>query len=112
MWHPRITAALAVCAALATPALAQDRPLTEQQERMKSCNARASDQHMKGEARREYMSQCLRGDNDLTAQQEKMVACNRGAGERKLAGEERRAYMSECLSAKHDERAPSAAGGR
>jgi len=101
------------CAALLSPWVAQgqDKPLTAQQERMKSCNAEARDKHMKGEERRDFMSHCLKGESgerERTAQQEKMVSCNRDASAKGLKGDQRRGFMRECLSA--DSRSPSAAG--
>ena len=36
--------------------------LTAQQERMKTCNRQASDKDLKGDKRREFMSDCLRAD--------------------------------------------------
>jgi uncharacterized protein HemX len=111
-----LVAALTACCALAAPwtAGAQDRQLTPQQERMKSCNAQAGGKQMKGEERRDFMSQCLSGEGDrkLTAQQEKMVTCNRTASERKLKGDERQTYMSKCLSAKKETGGSAAATGR
>jgi hypothetical protein len=84
--------------------------LTPQQERMKSCNATASDRGLKGDERQDYMSRCLKGEKELTAQQERMKTCNATASDRQLKGDERRAFMSECLSADSGERG-SAAGG-
>jgi hypothetical protein len=92
-------------------AQAQDKPLTAQQERMKSCNAEARDKHMKGDERRDFMSHCLKGESgerDLTAQQEKMVTCNREASAQHMKGEDRRSFMSQCL--RGDKHAPAAAG--
>ena len=113
MRHTRI--ALLLACALSTPWIAQgqERPLTTQQERMKSCNAQASGKGMKGEERRSFMSGCLKGDGDrqLTAQQQKMVTCNRTASDRQLKGDDRRAFMKDCLSAKR-ENSPSSAAGR
>jgi hypothetical protein len=82
----------------AAGALAQQASPTPQQQRMKDCNAQASKQSLKGDARKSYMSSCLRGDKpQLTAQQEKMRSCNRQAGDQQLKGDERRQYMSRCL---------------
>ena len=107
----RLAALAAVCAALTAPAHAEERPLTAQQERMKSCNAEAGDKQMKGEERRQFMSQCLKsgGDGKMTAQQKKMGTCNRAASDRKLKGDERRAYMKDCL-AKHEGTSGAAVG--
>ena len=92
-----------VALALAGSAFAQDKP-TSPQERMKTCNAQASEKQLKGDERQQFMSTCLTGKEprELSAQQEKMVTCNRTAGERQLKGDERKAFMKECLSAKNE----------
>ena len=53
------TASLVVGAYSAAPA-ADDKKLTPQQEKMKSCNAEAGDK--KGDERKAFMSSCLSGD--------------------------------------------------
>ena len=86
---------------LGTPSWAQDKPsATPQQERMKSCNAQAGKEGLKGEERKAFMSECLRadaGNNNLTAQQERMKSCNAQASNQALKGDERKAFMSSCL---------------
>jgi hypothetical protein len=69
----------------------------KQQERMKACNDKAGDK--KGEARKAFMSTCLKGDMSPAqkAQQERMTACNKQATEKKLKGDERKKFMSSCL---------------
>lgn len=55
-------------AAVATPAVAQQKPTAAQaaqQERMKTCNADASHRKLKGAARQDYMSACLAGKADF-----------------------------------------------
>src|ERR671939_529102 len=111
--HIRIWTTVATVSALllAGPAFAQG--LTQQQERMKSCNADAAAKGLKGDERQSFMSQCLKGEEEgkLTAQQEKMKTCNREASDKKLKGDTRRSFMSDCLRAEKSDR-PSAAGGR
>jgi len=96
---------IAAAFALTASANAQSDKQTAQQERMKTCNAQASSKDMKGDERRDFMSQCLKGEDEpnLTAQQEKMKTCNREASEKQMKGDERRAFMKDCLSAKHDD---------
>jgi hypothetical protein len=53
--------ALFVSASLLFPAGAGAEQLTARQQRMKSCNAEASQKHLLGGQRREFMSECLRG---------------------------------------------------
>ncbi|HEY8012083.1 MAG TPA: PsiF family protein [Rudaea sp.] len=47
-------------AVAAAPAAAPAKPMT-QQEKMKSCNADAGTQHLAGDARKTFMSGCLKG---------------------------------------------------
>jgi hypothetical protein len=90
------TVSLVISAYSASPA-ADDKKLTPQQEKMKSCNAEAGDK--KGDERKAFMSSCLKAGAPAApmTQQEKMKACNTKAGEKK--GDERKAFMSECLKA-------------
>jgi hypothetical protein len=106
--------ALAVCLMFACSpfALAQEKKEAKkeptaaqkaQQERMKSCNDQAGAKKMEGDARKKFMSTCLKGEDHAPsakqkAQQDKMTACNKTAGDKKLAGEERKKFMSTCLS--------------
>lgn len=73
---------------------------TPQQDKMTACNKDASAKELKGEARKTFMSQCLKKDGDTAKpsnQQEKMTWCNKEAGDRGLKGEERKTFMSGCL---------------
>ena len=109
----RIAAALVASAALLAPAFGAEE-LTAQQQRMKTCNAQATDKHLTGDERQSYMSQCLKGGGDekeLTAQQQKMKDCNRTASDKDLKGDQRRDFMSDCLRADRGGRANPAAGG-
>jgi hypothetical protein len=56
-----ISAAIAAMP-LAVPAQAQNTGATAQQERMKSCNAEAKTQNLRGDARKSFMSDCLKGN--------------------------------------------------
>ncbi|HWQ38546.1 MAG TPA: PsiF family protein [Burkholderiales bacterium] len=114
----------AVFALAAAPAPAD----TPQQERMKACNADAGKQQLKGDARKQFMKQCLSSkkqnteadqgpsapeaaeDREVaqpnpaaqskrTAQQQRMKSCNAKASAKSLKGEERKKFMKSCLSA-------------
>jgi hypothetical protein len=91
-----------VWAQTAAPA-APAKTLTPQQQRMNDCNGKASTQSLKGDARKTFMSSCLRGEDakpaakPLTAQQQKMKDCNAQAGAQTLSGEARKTFMSSCL---------------
>jgi hypothetical protein len=96
-----LIAALAA-ALLVLPVHAQDKKepsaaQKKQQERMKSCNERAGLQKLEGDARKKFMSSCLKGEEKGSAQQDRMAACNKQAGEKKLKGDERKGFMSSCL---------------
>ena len=72
---------------------------TPQQEKMKNCNAQATDK--KGDERKAFMKECLSAKpmKANTAQQEKMKVCNKEAAGKELKGDERKKFMSSCLSA-------------
>ena len=89
----RLLAAAALCLALAAPALGAEN---SQQDRMKTCNAKAVG--MKGEERKAFMSKCLGAGGERpagNAQQNRMKECNEKAAGKK--GEERKQFMSTCL---------------
>ena len=99
--------ALAVCLAFAcTPSIAQDKKEAKkeptaaqkaQQERMKSCNEQAGAKKMEGDARKKFMSACLKGEEKMTPQQARMKACNKQASDKKMAGDDRKKFMNACL---------------
>ena len=72
---------------------------TTQQNKMKECNASATDK--KGDERKAFMKECLSAkpaaEAKGTPQQEKMKACNKEAGEKALKGDDRKKFMSTCL---------------
>ncbi|MFV3325431.1 PsiF family protein [Pseudomonas sp. NY15372] len=74
---------------------AQGFAATAQQEKMKTCNAEATAQTLKGDERKAFMSKCLKA-----TQQEKMKTCNADATTKALKGDERKAFMSDCLKKK------------
>lgn len=78
---------------------AAERTLTPQQQRMTSCNQQATAQALKGDARKTYMSDCLKnsksapGEKSLTPQQQKMRECNNQATQQSLKGDDRNKFM-------------------
>ncbi|MBC3412392.1 MULTISPECIES: PsiF family protein [Pseudomonas] len=72
---------------------------TAQQEKMKTCNADATSQALKGDARKAFMSTCLKKQAPQT-QQEKMKTCNADATTQALKGDARKTFMSDCLKKK------------
>ena len=77
--------------------------MTPQQQRMTTCNQQATSQSLKGDARKTYMSDCLKngatkpGEKSLTPQQQKMRECNAQATQQMLKGDDRSKFMSACL---------------
>lgn len=95
---------IALTLALATVSAAharEEKAPTPQQERMRHCNEEAGKQGLKGDARKEFMSQCLKGGAEpakaRTEQQQRMADCSREAKEKGLKGDERKKFMSQCL---------------
>ena len=73
---------------------------TAQQNKMTMCNQHASSQDLKGDARKSFMSDCLKKDSkmgSMTPQQMKMKTCNTDAADKKLSGDARKTFMSSCL---------------
>ena len=90
---------------------------SSQAQRMTDCNAQAHDQKLAGDARKQFMSDCLKGhatprddtskaegtthhektSGEHTGQGEKMKACNQEATAKDLHGDDRRHFMSQCL---------------
>ena len=91
-------AAFATFATSISPALAQGQ-LTAQQEKMKMCNADATSKGLKGDARKSFMSDCLKAKPAaaVNSQQAKMKACNAEASDKKLKGDPRRMFITKCL---------------
>jgi hypothetical protein len=77
-------------AVVATPAFAAENA---QQERMKTCNAKAGDK--KGEERKKFMSDCLSAEKKTY--DNKMAACN--AKTKGLKKDEANKVRSECMKA-------------
>ncbi len=73
-----------------------------QQQKMKTCNAEATQKGLKGADRQAFMKTCLSGGSAAAApanpQQEKMKTCNAEATAKQLKGAERKAFMKTCLS--------------
>jgi hypothetical protein len=82
-----ILGAFALCAA---PAVAAENA---QQERMKTCNAKAGEK--KGDERKKFMSDCL--SNEKKASDNKMATCNTKS--KGMKADERKKFMSECMKA-------------
>jgi hypothetical protein len=76
---------------------------TAQQEKMKTCDAEASQKGLKGEERKAFMSKCLSAGSAAApknTQQEKMKTCNADAKAKNLKGADREAFMKRCLPGK------------
>jgi psiF repeat len=93
--------ALAVAAVLPllmpTPGFAQQ----SQQDKMKTCNTQATSQNLTGDARKNFMSNCLKGASSGSStgntQQDKMKTCNTQATAQNLSGSARRNFVNNCL---------------
>jgi hypothetical protein len=65
-----------------------------QQQKMKTCNAEATQKSLSGADRQAFMKTCLAGGN---SQQKKMKTCNTQASSQHLTGDARKKFMSDCL---------------
>jgi hypothetical protein len=96
----RLLPTVLLALALVLPAVASAAPT--QQEKMKLCNASATEKKLKGDERKAFMKTCLSAGGEveekkLTPQNERMKSCNAEASEKKLKGEERKAFLKTCL---------------
>ena len=66
------------------------------QTRMGQCSTQAKERGLKGDARKEYMSQCLRNPATRAAAKE----CSSAAAEKGLKGEARRSFVNDCIRSK------------
>jgi hypothetical protein len=100
-----VLATLALGLAAPPAGWAQGAAPQAQQQRMASCNAEAKNRNLGGDARKNFMSDCLAGRSQpgnasspaQAAQQQKMRNCNAQATQQKLAGDARQKFMSTCL---------------
>jgi hypothetical protein len=91
---------LFVCAALGT-LLAGPVSAGTQQDKMTACNKEAGAKNLSGDARKAFMSDCLKAKPAAPmTQQDKMTYCNKEAGAKNLSGDARKTFMSDCLKAK------------
>jgi hypothetical protein len=79
-----------------------------QQDRMKTCNAEAKENALKGDERRSFMSGCLSSGSaakqKLTADEagalkDRKKQCRSEATDKALKGEERKSFIAECVKA-------------
>ncbi len=64
--------------------------------KMSQCSAEAKEQGLKGDARKEHMSQCLRSPGSQAAAKE----CNASATEKGLKGGKRKDFVNDCVKTK------------
>ncbi|MCC7079534.1 MAG: phosphate starvation-inducible protein PsiF [Burkholderiales bacterium] len=92
-----VIAACALLLATGHDAFAAEGPGAKPQTtRMSQCSADAKDRGLKGDARKEYMSECLRNPAARTAAKE----CGSAAAEKGLTGKERKEFVSDCVKSK------------
>jgi hypothetical protein len=96
-WVAAAAAVLAVGFGQATFAQATN----SQQEKMKTCSDEAKTKAPSGEARKQFMSNCLSAHPEAkttgNSQQEKMKACNEQAKTAAPTGDAHKQFMSNCL---------------
>lgn len=89
------------------------KPLTAQQSKMKTCNADAKSQALKGDERKAFMSSCLKGSAAKAAtpatesapvvakvdtpRQAQRKACGADAKSQGLKGDDRKAFVKDCM---------------
>ena len=66
-----------------------------QTSKMSQCSADAKDKGLKGDARKDYMSQCLRSSESPAT-----MKCNAEATEKGLGGDKRKDFLKACTKSK------------
>jgi len=112
--------ALASVLLVAGLASADDKPAQPQNRHSSACSTQAGNQHLTGDARKQFMSECVKkhvvarddassgAEKDShsatstngqhhSSQSEKMKTCNHEASTKNLHGDERKSFMSQCL---------------
>ena len=120
--HALLGAFASVLLVVALASAADDKPAhPSQTHRTTECAALAVDKHLIGDARKQFISECLKGNATMhedtsttekdshsgtptdsehhTTQGERMKACNHEASAKNLHGDERKTFMSHCLKA-------------
>jgi len=67
-----------------------------QQSRMATCSADAKEKALKGDARKQFMSECLSSKGPKTSEQ----SCAAGAREKGLKGDARKQFIDQCTRAR------------
>ncbi len=62
---------------------------------MSACSKQATDKSLKGDDRKQFMSQCL--SSSKLSQQDRKKACSKEASDKSLEGDDRKNFMSQCL---------------
>ncbi len=78
------------------------------------CDQRAQAKQLRGEARNDYIVECLRkggnaNETNLTLQQQRSKACNEAVRARRMQGAERRGFLAGCTKPPVDKRPPDCA---
>lgn len=86
------------CIGLTQTAGAEEKKVTPQQERMKSCNKEAGEKAMKGDERKAFMKSCLSGKTGAApaAAAAPNADCQAKAAEKKLAGAAKSSFVKKC----------------
>jgi len=91
------TSVLALALMAAAPAYAAETGGNKAQtSKMSQCSAEAKEKGLKGDARKEHMSSCLRSPGTQAAAKE----CNATATEKGLKGTKRKDFVSDCIKTK------------
>jgi len=119
--HASLVALVSILLAVGVASADEKKAQSSQTQRMTEWNAEAHDKKLTGDARKQFMSDCLKGhskshedeggkteqtsqhyqstDGQHAGQGEKMKACNQEATAKSLHGDDRRQFMSQCLKA-------------
>lgn len=93
-------------------AQAPEKPPTPQQQRMAKCNAEAKTQGLKGDTRRAFLTDCLKGSGppagtDRKQAQARARTCEAEAGRQEMTSDARQLFLRGCLAGR-----PAAGGSQ
>ena len=94
------TALILAASVAAAHAADEAKKPNSQQNKMAECQKTAGDQKLEGQARKDFVNNCLKAKPEAASQSQgqKLGACSKEAAAKGLKGDERNKYLSECAS--------------
>lgn len=71
--------------------------LQQHHQKLATCNRRATQNNLQGDARARFVDECLRYHPAASATQAKLLQCNQRASQEGLRGESKKIFVAECV---------------